>query len=520
MKILPKPPEKAAVIYARYSSENQRDVSIEQQVADIQAFAKREGYAIVKVYADRHISGTTDDRPQFQQMLKDSAKGTFGAVLIWKTDRFARNRYDSATYKYKLRQNGVRVVSAMENVPDSPEGILLESVLEGQAEYYSASLAQNVKRGLNYNAQRCMAIGRRPFGYRNVEGYWQVDEDEAETVRMIFQKSIDGHGARYIAKLLNALGIKTAAGNEWCDQCIRVILKNEIYIGVYRYGDIKTENAVPAIVDRATFGAAQEAMASRNKCGTHSRSVGGVQRYLLSGKAVCGLCGRPMTGRTSGRKAGADYRYYLCSGKGMGYPCPMAPVRADLLEAEVIGLIQTELLMPDRANAIVDAMLKAHKPAESAAVIDGLQAQLEDRTAAIQNILKAIEAGAWSPALNDRLADLEREKLEIEAAIREAEGAKADLDREDLLAALARFAAGDVSDQEYRLQLVNALVDRVIVYPDKTFKVEIRFDKESGEGSHRRLTDFAPNGNSPKETSSTRIIATAGLVTILGRLKR
>ena len=181
------------VIYARYSSHNQRDASIEQQVEECEAYARYNGLRVVKVYADRHLSGTTDQRPQFQQMLKDAAHGRWSVVLTWKVDRFARNRYDSATYKYRLKRHGVRVVYAKESIPDGTEGILLESILEGSAEYYSANLAQNVKRGLRFNAEACLSNGRIPYGYcKGPDGHFAVLESEAAIVREIFSRYAAG----------------------------------------------------------------------------------------------------------------------------------------------------------------------------------------------------------------------------------------------------------------------------------------------------------------------------------------
>ena len=125
-----------AVIYARYSSHNQTEQSIEGQLRVCHEYAQREGFAIVGEYIDRAISGKTDDRPDFQRMVSDSRKRAFQYVIVYKLDRFARNRYDSAVYKHKLKQNGVKVVSAMENIGDNPESIILEAVLEASAEYY------------------------------------------------------------------------------------------------------------------------------------------------------------------------------------------------------------------------------------------------------------------------------------------------------------------------------------------------------------------------------------------------
>ena len=143
------------VIYARYSSDNQREESIEGQLRECNDFAKRNDITIIDSYIDRAFSATTDRRPAFQKMIKDSAKNMFDVIIVWKLDRFTRNRYDSAHYKAQLRKNGVNVISANENISEGSEGIILESVLEGMAEYYSADLSEKVIRGLTENAMKC-----------------------------------------------------------------------------------------------------------------------------------------------------------------------------------------------------------------------------------------------------------------------------------------------------------------------------------------------------------------------------
>ena len=137
-------PAMTAVIYARYSTDSQREESIEGQIRECTAYAEKNGFTVVKHYIDRAISAKTDNRPQFQQMIKDSERGIFDVIIVWKLDRFARNRYDSARYKTQLKRNGVKLVSATEVISAGPEGIILESVLEGYAEYYSADLAEKV----------------------------------------------------------------------------------------------------------------------------------------------------------------------------------------------------------------------------------------------------------------------------------------------------------------------------------------------------------------------------------------
>lgn len=136
--------------------------------------------SVVGEYVDRALTGTNDNRASFQRMIADASKKQFQYVIVYKLDRFARNRYDSAIYKAKLKKYGVTVLSAMEQISDTPEGIILESVLEGMAEYYSANLSQNVKRGIKVALQNKTFIGGTPpYGYfvKNKNVY--IDEKKA-----------------------------------------------------------------------------------------------------------------------------------------------------------------------------------------------------------------------------------------------------------------------------------------------------------------------------------------------------
>jgi len=155
-----------AVIYARYSDSHQREESIEGQLRECKSFAEKNGLTLLTTYIDRAISGKTDARPQFQKLIKDSAKTLFDVVIVWKLDRFARNRYDSSHYKRILRKNGIKVISATEPISEDSTGILLESLLDGYAEFFSAELSEKVKRGMNENALKCKWNGGGiPIGY-------------------------------------------------------------------------------------------------------------------------------------------------------------------------------------------------------------------------------------------------------------------------------------------------------------------------------------------------------------------
>ena len=245
-----------AVIYARYSSDNQREESIEGQLRDCRDYAVRNNLTIVGNYIDRALSERTADRPDFQRMIHDSEKRLFDVVLVWKLDRFSRDRYDSAYYKHILKKNGVRVVSAKEAIADGPEGIILESMLEGMAEYYSAELAVKVRRGQRENAMKCRNNGGTlPFGYsvNKENGLLLVNPETAPIVREIFSRYDKGELIKTIVNDLNARGLRNNYGRPFQASAMTILLKNRKYIGDYRYGDMIIPGGVPAIVDKDIF---------------------------------------------------------------------------------------------------------------------------------------------------------------------------------------------------------------------------------------------------------------------------
>jgi len=239
-----------AVIYARYSSSTQSELSIEGQLQVCHEYAGHNGYEVVGTFIDRAISGTAaKNRPGFRQMLEDSADGGFEAVLVYQLDRFARNRFDSAMSKYLLRQNGVRVVSARETISGDASGILMEAVLEGMAEYYSCELSQKVRRGLTLNAQKGLYTGAGiPPGYKIRNKRFIVDTATAPTVRRVFSLYLANHS---IAEIVRQIGKPYNKGS------IRRILSNPRYTGLYKYSDTEIPGAIPRIIDDETFRQAQ-----------------------------------------------------------------------------------------------------------------------------------------------------------------------------------------------------------------------------------------------------------------------
>lgn len=223
---------KTAVIYARYSSDKQNEQSIEGQLRVCQDFAKRNDIIILDTYIDRAMTGTNDKRAEFQRMIKDSEKHNFEIVLVYKLDRFSRNKYETAMHKKTLRDNGVKIVSAMENIPDTPEGIILESLLEGMAEYYSAELAQKVRRGRNESRQKGNYVGGGvPYGYKVENKKLVINSEEAEIVKYIYQEYSNGVFVRDIISTLTEKRIFNR-GKIFARNTVYDMLKRELYSGI------------------------------------------------------------------------------------------------------------------------------------------------------------------------------------------------------------------------------------------------------------------------------------------------
>lgn len=228
------------VIYARYSSDNQREESIEGQIRECTAYAEKHGITIVKHYIDRAFSAKTDNRPEFQHMVADGAHGLFDIVIVWKLDRFARNRYDSARYKVQLKKNGVKVISATETISEGADGILIESVLEGYAEYYSADLSEKVIRGLTENALHGKYTGGTiPVGYTlDDDHFFQIDPLTAPLVLEAFKLYDEGATMKKVVEMLNAKGLKNTKGGPMTYTVVERMLKNRRYIGELSYRDV------------------------------------------------------------------------------------------------------------------------------------------------------------------------------------------------------------------------------------------------------------------------------------------
>lgn len=310
--------ENLAVVYARYSSHGQTEQSIEGQLAAATTYARAKGYTVVHEYIDRAKTGRNDNRAEFQKMLADTAKKQFSVIIVWKVDRFGRNREEITFNKYHCKKNGVRVEYVAENVPDSAEGVILESVLEGMAEYFSLQLSQNIRRGMTESAKKHqMTSGRIPLGYSvNKAHQFVVNPETAPTVRMIFDMYAKGHTITEILQVLNEKGLRTATGRPFAKNSLNTLLKNEKYIGTYKYKDIVyDEDAIPAIVDKETFYKVQQMLGVNRRAPSRRWSY---TDYLLTDKLFCGKCGAAMMGSSGTGRRGVKVQLLRVRGTATG----------------------------------------------------------------------------------------------------------------------------------------------------------------------------------------------------------
>lgn len=451
-----------AVIYARYSSENQREESIDGQIRECIAYAKHNDIQVVDSYIDRALSAKTDNRPEFQRMIKESSRGGFDLIIVWKLDRFSRNRYDSAHYKAILKKNRVKVISATEQISSDPSGILLESMLEGYAEYYSAELSEKVKRGMTENALKGVWNGGRvPFGYivgKNQK--LEIDGIAAPVVQEIYKLSYDGKTIKEIHKVLQDRRILRSNGKPLRYNAIRYILTNRIYIGEYNHSGIKIENAVPPIITKELFDSVQieiakNAHAPARHCATED--------YLLTTKLFCGNCGSMMVAQAGTSKTGSVYRYYACV-KQKKHQCNKKMIPKEKLEDFVVYKTMEFLMQDEIIERLAELLFRLQH--EESPLLPRLEEQLKEKEKEMENIVNAVQKGYATDVLLERLEKLKHDKDEIAVSIAKERIKHPTFSREHFEFALRKFRSLDITDQEGKRKIIDTFINAIYVYDD------------------------------------------------------
>lgn len=451
-------------IYARYSSDSQREESIEGQLRECREYAERNGITILGTYIDRALSAKTDNRPEFQRMIKDSAKGLFDIVLVWKLDRFARNRYDSARYKTALKKNGVKVVSATEHISEGSEGIILEAVLEGYAEYYSAELAEKVIRGLTENALKCKHNGGTvPMGLCvDEQQHYQIDPITAPVVLEMFIRYKDGATMQSLVNGLNERGIRSLRGGKITLNIMEHLLKNRRYMGEYRYRDVVVEDGIPAIVSKELFEQVQEQLAKNRKAPARHKAE---DDYLLTTKLYCGKCGKFMVGESGTSKTMKVHHYYRCVNTKKKRLCDKKAVRKNWIEDLVVNFTIQSIMDDDVMERLIDGLMKLQE--QESTELPLLRKQLAGTEKSINNMLNAIQAGILTPSTQQRLSELEETKSQLEISILQEEMRKPVLTRDQMTFFLYRFRKTDIANREQRRRLIDIFVNSVYLYEDR-----------------------------------------------------
>ena len=500
-----------AVIYARFSSAGQREESIEGQVRECRAFALAKGMVVLDEYIDRAYTGTNDNRPSFQKMIRDSATHTFDVVLCWKHDRFARNRYDAALYKAKLKANGVSLMYAKEDVPEGSQGIIIESIMEGFAEYYSANLSENVNRGLYESALKRQVAGVKVFGLGEDENHHYCHNQDSPVVRRIFEEYVSGKPATEIAKDLNREGFRTNLGNEFRKGSITQIIRNPKYYGLYKYKGIEDE-CIPPIVSKEMWNKANEMCEDHRQAPSRRADKDG---YILSGKLFCGKCGESMTAGGGTGRDGKRYDYYTCNGRRVLHKCDMKSVPKKETEDIIVKALYDVIFDDEFIDSVADYFVKWQTEDDDAHTLQGLRDRVKDIEKRIGNLTASLEIYE-APSVVKRIQELEQERKDVQNGIDQFTKFNPTFTKEQIVWFLKSFREGDINDPRWRNYLVKSFLNRAYIYEDWHIILHLNVSGEEKKIDVRGL-DIGSNseGSAPPNRSNLNIIFKYGEVFVV-----
>jgi len=459
--------QNTAVIYARYSSHNQKDASIEQQVEACMKKAGHEKLEVVEVYADRAKSGKTDKRPNFQKMMQDAGTGKFRYVIAWKSNRMGRNMLQAMVNAEILREHGIKCLYVEEDFADTAAGRFALRNMMSVNQFYSENMAEDIQRGMRDNAKQCKATGSPPFGYKiTADKRLEIDEAAAKVVREVYEKVAAGTRIIDIVRSLNERGIKTRRGFEWNKSSFNKMLHNERYRGVYLFNDIRIEGGLPRIVSDELYFKVQEAirMKPNPRC-MGRRTANGV--YLLTGKLFCGKCLGPMRGESGRSKNGKLHYYYGCHNKRTKHTCDKANVQRDFIEEIVAKAIYEYCLRDDIIELIADNTVEYNMKKLKESNVGTLEEKLNDINKRLGNFLLAIEVTGPTKAMSQHLAELEAEQMRLNLKLSDAKANVVSCSREQLVAGMRIFRKGNIKNKKFQAELFETFLRAVYLYDDK-----------------------------------------------------
>lgn len=480
-------PGRNAICYYRYSSDAQRDASIEQQQEKAIEYARANKLTIVRKYVDRAVSGTRDDRAQYNLMLHEAPKLKPAYLILWKTDRLSRDRYDSVIAKKILRDNGVKIVYTGESVPEDEDAQgLIEAMYEAMADQFIKAHRKNVQRGMDYNAERCLYNGIKLIGYRGEpDKPYEIDPETAPIVERIFKEYADGTPMQRIAASLNEQGIKTSAGGNFTINSLRRILTNRSYIGEYRWGKFTTPGGMPCIIGDELFERVQSRLASNQRGGKGARKKlnpeAPIADYWLSGHLFCGKCGESMQGISGTGKTNLTHYYYSCKGHRQ-HKCDARNKPEALVERIVLHVLDEIVHDPAYRLMIADACYERYQRDvdDGGAMENAIKAQLHGAETTLSNIMKVIEAGIFNSTIGRRMEELEATHDRLEDALRLEQAKRQCQLTPTIILKYLDSLDGDLSDPQARDRLLDEYVSRVLV-DDEKVTVVLRYTDEEKE---------------------------------------
>ena len=450
------------VIYARFSSHNQREESIEQQIKECEALARREGITIVEIYSDEAQTGRNERRSSFQKMLRDAEKRKFDIVIAYKSNRIARNMLNALLYETRLAEYGIKTIYCKEDFADNAAGRFAFRSMLNLNQFYSENLSEDIKRGMLYNAEHCKVNGALPLGYKkSADGKYEIEPAGAAIVREIFAKFVADVPYAEIAADLNSRGIRTVQGNKFGRSSFHRILRNETYTGIYKHSGVVIPGGVPRIISDETFQAAQKHLSEQK---THRRGP----EFILTGKLFCGHCNAPMTG-ISGHNDGKIYYYYACKNH-KAHKCDKRNEPKDI-ERRIVEAVRDRVLTDDVMQQIADLCIEYQKTTDVAVEREAIRRARDEAKRGIDNILAAIEKGIYTDSTRDRLVELETIVREREAQLRELDKWKF-FDREHILFALDKFKRMSADDERYQRAVIQNFIKAVYVYDDGGMRLD------------------------------------------------
>lgn len=494
-----------AVIYARYSSDKQTENSIDFQLRADQAYCEAKGLRIVGEYIDRAMSGTTDNRPDFQRMIQDAKKQQFAYIVVYRFDRFARNRYDSAIYKKELESYGVRVLSTEESIGTGDEGIILESIYEAMAESYSRRLSRVVTQGMREKAMKGLSTGGNlSLGLQIVDSMVVIDEKTAPSIRYCFEARADGKTKKPIADELNARGFRTKTGKLFTVNTVSQILANPVYKGVHNYAGI--ERSCPAIVSAELWDRVQEIEHREKK--NYGKKISETY-FALSGKLFCGHCGATMIGDSGTSRLGEKYFYYTCGARKKNRSCNKKSEKKNFIEWYICEQTVNSVLTDANIKRIAKSVVALSEKELGASKLSKLEKQLADIEHEIDVAADALiktNSAALIKRINEKVSLLESQQNALEAEI-----AKLRVNQSlrvtvpEVEAFLNSFRKGDLFDEDFQCRLIKTLINCVYIFDNKiVIYFNTRGIKEISFSDMR--ADVEPlSGDAPSGSNSSRV---------------